>query len=65
MTKDEAIQAMKDGKKVKHRFFTSHEWMKIRKDGMYHFEDGHVFSAELFWADRYVPWWERDWQIVF
>ena len=29
MSKEEAIQAMKEGKKVTHRFFSSDEWMTI------------------------------------
>ena len=28
MSKEEAIQAMKEGKKVTHRFFSSDEWMR-------------------------------------
>lgn len=34
MTKAEAIQAMKEGKKVTHHLFSPDEWMTMRCDGM-------------------------------
>jgi hypothetical protein len=33
MTKAEAIQAMKEGKKVTHHLFSPDEWMTMRCDG--------------------------------
>ena len=30
MTKQEAIQAMREGKKASHRYFSSDEWMTIK-----------------------------------
>ena len=30
MTKQEAIQAMREGKKVTHRWFSPNEWMTIK-----------------------------------
>ena len=44
MSKEEAIQAMKEGKKVTHRFFSSDEWMTI-ENGFLLLEDGVVLNA--------------------
>ncbi len=63
MDKFEATAAMKEGKKVRHRFFSSDEWVTI-KDGKYVFEDGVVCSPEEFWRYRNLPQWNDDWEIV-
>jgi hypothetical protein len=47
MSKEEAIQAMKEGKKVTHRFFSSDEWMTI-ENGFLLLEDGVRISLEDF-----------------
>jgi hypothetical protein len=63
MTKKQAIEAMKEGKKVAHRHFDDHEWMKM--DGeKFEFEDGVRCSQNLFWSDRQNDSWESDWRIV-
>lgn len=36
MTKQEAIQAMREGKKVTHRYFSSDEWMGIKGEMFYY-----------------------------
>lgn len=64
MNKQEAIQAMEQGKKVAHRFFDPHEWMTI-KGTEFVFENNTSISKWLFWQDRKdVPAWEEDWRIV-
>ena len=40
MTKEEAIQAMKNGRKVRHCYFSKEEWMTMNSDGMVVLEDG-------------------------
>jgi len=40
MTKEEAIQALNEGKKVTHRYFSDDEWVEKLADGRYRFEDG-------------------------
>lgn len=40
MTKQEAITAMREGKKVTHRYFSSNEWMTFDNDGKILLEDG-------------------------
>lgn len=64
MTRSSAIIAMVRGEKVRHRFFSSDEWVKMNPDGKYEFEDGVVCSAELFWKDRSGELWYDGWVIV-
>lgn len=64
MTKTEAIQAMKSGKKVHHRYFTDDEFMIMTKDGDYKFEDGVICDPSMFWKDRNTMDWQEDWEIV-
>lgn len=65
MTKEEAILAMKQGKSVKHRFFTSNEFMFMPnpKRNEYKFEDGTICSASSFWWLRSNEKWNNDWRI--
>lgn len=63
MTKQEAIQAMKEGKKVAHRYFSQGEWMKMVGKG-FEFEDGVQCDQDYFWMDRNDKYWETDWHIV-
>jgi hypothetical protein len=63
MTKEEAIQAMKEGKRVTHHWFSPTEWMEGfgRKD--YRFEDGVVCSYNEFWRWRDDASWEDGWSV--
>ncbi len=63
MTRQEAIQAMIDGKRVTHRHFTSDEWITINKQGKFQFEDGVECSASEFWSHRTSEDWNTDWEI--
>lgn len=71
MTKQEAIQAMREGKKVTHRFFQPDEWVTWvisglgECDDMYITEDGCRLSSEDFWTLRTDPAWETGWEIYF
>lgn len=56
MNKQEAILAMKEGKKVIHRDFAPNEWMTI-KEGMMILEDGVIIpyatcTPDEFWKYR-------------
>lgn len=66
MTKDEAIEVMKQGKKVRHQYFSQDEWMKQddERPRYYRFEDGVVCSPEEFWRFRQEKAFETDWEIV-
>jgi len=63
VTKEEAISAMRDGKKVKHAFFTPDEWVKESGDG-YEFEDGCRCEIYEFWLHRIDDSWNNCWSIV-
>lgn len=63
MTKQEAIQAMKSGKKVTHRYFTPDEYLFMNIENEYTFEDGVSCSAQEFWKNRTAEYWETDWEI--
>ena len=70
MKKEEAIKAMSEGKKVRHRHFnfSSDEWMMQLPNGDYQFEDGVIIGAhcaqEDFWKYRQDESWSTDWEIV-
>jgi hypothetical protein len=61
LTKQEAIQAMLEGKKVTHQYFSEKEWVKMSTSGMYLFEDGYTCPSELFWQDRKGEGWQTGW----
>lgn len=63
MTKDEAIQAMKQGKKVTHRYFASDEYVCIKTEDEFTFEDGVTCSPQEFFSTRNHRDWETDWEI--
>jgi hypothetical protein len=62
MNKAEAIQAMKDGKKVTHRFFSKDEWMTMVGNRII-LEDGVECWAHEFWADRKGHDWDNDYSL--
>lgn len=65
-TKEEAIQAMKEGKKVRHRYFSPKEWMKSNADGsIFTLEDKVMCTSQQFWqAERQTKGWDIDWSTV-
>lgn len=63
MTKEEAIEAMKSGRKVRHRFFAPHEWVTSNLDGtIYFMEDGVECTADEFWMWRLRPEFNDNWE---
>lgn len=68
MTRDEIGEALANGERVRHKFFTDSEWMEQvqsgRKKGMYKFEDGVTVKPRDFWRWRRGGVWEYDWEIV-
>lgn len=62
MTKQEAIQAMAAGKKVRHKNFSRDEFVSWPGD-QYLFEDGVRCDPEEFWAHRKGPDWENGWEL--
>lgn len=64
MTREEAIKVMSEGKKVRHRFFMSDEWVSMNSNGLYVFEDGVMVDPSLFWMDRQESYWNEGWELV-
>ena len=64
MNKQEAIQAMTEGKKVAHRYFANNEWVTMDADGKIVTEEGYKVSHLLFWMDRTDKAWDEDWEVV-
>lgn len=60
MTKQEAIQAINEGKKVTHRYFTSEEYIFL-KDGKIYSEDGVHHTS--FWELHQDTPYDTDWEI--
>lgn len=63
MNKEEAFKAMKEGKKVSHKYFNSKEWMTLTKDGLIEFEDGVVCEQEEFFKFRTSDAWEDGYKL--
>lgn len=63
MTKAEAIQAMQEGKKVTHLYFSPDEWMTMR-EGEIVLEDGVVCPQGDFWFYRWGPEWNDGYEII-
>ena len=64
MTKQEAIEKMKAGQKLTHRYFTNDEWVKANQSGTaYILEDGVVCTPQEFWRWRTDTAWDADWEI--
>ena len=63
MNADEAIKAIKDGKRVTHQLFADDEWIEMNKHGMYIFEDGTTCTPERFWGSRFGVSWNTGWYI--
>jgi len=66
MTKQEAIQAMQEGHKVRHAFFMESEWImkSPNNPNNYVTEEGYEVSADLFWMDRNGNSFLVAWEIV-
>jgi hypothetical protein len=71
MNKAEAIEAMKKGLKVTHRYFDKNEYARMRQYGsrmiidpsIYFLSDEHQVTEGMFWYDRQGEEWENGWSI--
>lgn len=55
---------MTQGKKVRHRFFSSKEWIKLIRAWTIETEEGYKVDWNTFWGDRQGAIWEVDWEEV-
>lgn len=62
MSKDEAIQAMREGKKITHRWFTDNEWMTMEGRKIV-LEDGVRCDPYEFWNARFQDGWKDGYEI--
>ena len=63
MNKQEAIAELMAGKMIRHRYFSSDEWMKM-SEGYILFEDGNQCTPIEFWRSRTDDSWDTGWSIV-
>lgn len=63
MTKAEALEAMKAGRKLTHISFCGSEWVARLSAGLYEFEDGCVCRPQEFWRGRTGDSWQSGWSI--
>lgn len=65
MTKQEAIQAMQDGKKVRHEYFMDDEFISMTDNEIFDEKGYKMRGANFdFWTDRKGEAWENGWSIV-
>ena len=66
MTREEAINEMSNGKKVRHKYFSDNEYIQMDK------HSGNIFSEDgVCWGHLYDEpmeirkggFWENDWEI--
>ena len=62
MNKQEAIEAMKEGKRVTSQYFTRDEWMTM-EHGRIFFEDGCVCWPREFWCSRDDKSWDNGYSL--
>ena len=62
LSKAEAIELMKQGKRVTHIYFLPDEWITMRGNIIY-MELGQDIWATSFWLHRTDPSWETDWSL--
>lgn len=62
LTKQQAIEAMREGKKITHRYFSPEEYITI-KDNKIVTEEGYRCSQMEFWAYRTSKEFETGWYL--
>ena len=64
MTKKEIKQALDEGKKVRHKYFSDNGFISKLDDNWFLDEEGLHLPAEDFWNQREKDYWENGWSIV-
>jgi len=57
MSREEAIQAMKQGERITHRYFSDDEFIYMDDPLEIKDESGYAFPAWLFWSHRNTEQW--------
>ncbi len=63
MNRQEAITAMSEGKKVRHRYFSPEEWVTVENNHI-RTEEDYYFKMNEFLQRRHGAAWETDWELV-
>lgn len=64
MNKQEAIEAMLEGKKLTHRYFTNEEWISMKDEDTMIDENGYTWHPDIFWKDRESgDMWDTGWSL--
>jgi len=63
MDRKQAIEYMKMGLKLTHRFFTPNEWVSLNRSGQIVTEEGLLIHSEEFWSVRESSLWNKDWSV--
>lgn len=62
MTRADAIKAMREGKKVTHKYFSPEEWATLDNDKIL-LEDGVRCEFDEFWRYRISKIFDDGWEI--
>lgn len=62
MNKEDAIKALRSGKKISHKYFSSDEYIE-QKEGFYYDEKGYQIDIESFWYYRRNDGFEDGFEI--
>jgi hypothetical protein len=63
MNKEEAIEAMKDGKKITHQYFAKDEWITMNWRGEIETEEGYKHDFAEYWHYRQDEHWQEGYSI--
>ena len=63
MTKDKALEKMKQGFKVSNQYFTSDEFLYMKENGVIMSEDGYNFNDWFFNIRRGEEWKLDGWSV--
>lgn len=63
MTKDEALEKMKQGFKVSNQYFTSDEFLYMKENGVIMSEDGYNFNDWFFNIRKGEEWKLDGWSV--
>lgn len=63
LTREEACEALSNGRKLTHTLFFESEWV-IKMGDLILFEDSHSQSSDEFWDIRRGDAWNNGWNIV-
>ena len=62
MSKEEAIELMKQGVKMTHKYFVEGEWAYMGLNGLMVLEDGVEVEPHEFWQYRQDVAWNNNWE---